>query len=102
MNQSQLKLAVRRVGLTALLALAGLYAFMSLRGPYGLAALRGKQHEMRSLQEQNADLARQLQEKKDRIHRLKESQAEQELEIRKRLKLVRPGETEFIIPGETK
>jgi cell division protein FtsB len=99
---SQFKTAVRRAGLTMLIALAGAYVFLSLRGPYGIAALMEKRHEARSLQERNADLAHQLQEKKDRIRRLRESQAERELEIRKGLKLVRPGETEFIIPEGTK
>ena len=36
--------------------------------------------------------------KKERIERLKNDPKEQELEIRRRLKLLRPGETSFILP----
>ncbi len=54
--------------------------------------------EIRVLQAQNATLALENQRKKDRIQRLKDSPGEQELEIRKQLKLLRPGETSFILP----
>ncbi|HZT31206.1 MAG TPA: septum formation initiator family protein [Bryobacteraceae bacterium] len=71
------------------------YAFFSLRG--GIPALMEKQHEIRDLEQRNADLARQVSEKRERIQRLRESDAEQELEVRQRLKLVRPGEKVFIL-----
>jgi cell division protein FtsB len=74
------------------------YAMVALRGPRGLTALMEKRREITALQEQNATLARENQLKRDRIERLKHNPSEQELEIRRRLKLLRPGETEFILP----
>ena len=39
-------------------------------------------------------------ERKLRIQRLESSSSEQEVEIRKQLKLQRPGETTFILPDK--
>jgi cell division protein FtsB len=78
------------------------YAVAALRGPQGMTALFTKRHEIQSLQEQNANLSREIQLKKERIERLKYSPSEQDLEIRKKLKLLRPGETSFILPDSQK
>jgi cell division protein FtsB len=53
------------------------------------------------MEKRNAALARELETRRDRITRLKESQSEQELEIRQRLKLVKPGERVFILQDKT-
>lgn len=84
-------------------AFAGLaaYATIMLRGPHGVSVLEQKRHQIRVLEEQNADLMRDIQAKKDRIQRLKSDPATQELVIRKRLHKERPGETEFILPKNT-
>jgi cell division protein FtsB len=66
-----------------------------LRG--GIPALIQKQREIRTLEKQNADLAREIEFRRERIQRLREDESEQELEIRQRLKLVRPGEKVFIL-----
>ncbi len=68
---------------------------MTLRG--GIPALIQKQREIRTLEKQNADLAREIEFRRERIERLREDESEQELEIRQRLKLVRPGEKVFIL-----
>jgi cell division protein FtsB len=77
-----------------LLAASAIYA---LRGPRGLAALLDRQEQVRRLEKRNADLARAIEERRARIERLKESHSQQELEIRRRLKLVKPGEKVFIL-----
>ncbi|MBL8177797.1 MAG: septum formation initiator family protein [Bryobacterales bacterium] len=82
------------------MALSSAYIYMALRGPQGLSSLEEKWHEIRELQQQNADLRRAVEMRTDRIKKLQESPAEQELEIRKRLKLMRKGETTFIIPED--
>lgn len=92
---------VRRFGIIALFVLVGVYAAVVLRGPRGILALKQKRGEIRELQEQNATLARENLRKRDRIQRLKDSPSEQEMEIRKQLKLLRPGETSFILPEAT-
>lgn len=94
--------AVRRVFYSALLVVMAIYGYAALRGPQGIPALRQKWSEIRQLEEENANLQRDNQYKKDRIERLKNDPNEQELEIRKRLKLLRPGETSFILPESPK
>jgi cell division protein FtsB len=89
---------LKKTGYVAAVALLAAYAFVAFRGPQGVGALTERRGQIRQLQEQNADLAREVQLKRDRINRLKFSQAEQELEIRKRLKLQRPGEMDFVLP----
>jgi cell division protein FtsB len=88
--------------LAGLAALAGLtaYATIMLRGPQGLSALAEKQREVRELQEKNANLMRDNEAKRQRIERLKHDRSAQEIEIRKRLKLQRPGETSFVLPDQ--
>jgi cell division protein FtsB len=94
--------AVRRVVYSAALVVMAIYGYVALRGPQGIPALRQKWTEIRQLEEENANLQRDNQYKKERIERLKNDPAEQELEIRKRLKLLRPGETSFILPESSK
>lgn len=94
--------AVRRAAYIAALVIMALYGYTALRGPQGVPALRQKWSEIRQLEEENANLQRDNQYKRDRIEKLKNDPNEQELEIRKRLKLLRPGETSFILPDASK
>lgn len=86
--------------LAVVAALAGLaaYATITLRGPQGVSALEQRRHEIRVLEEQNADLMRDIAAKKQRIEHLSDDPHTQELEIRKRLHKQRAGETQFILP----
>ncbi len=81
-----------------LLILASAYGWVFLRGPQGLETLIEKRREIRELQECNVNIKLENDRRKDRIKRLEESRSEQEMEIRKQLKLQRPGETTFILP----
>lgn len=71
--------------------------FFAVRVPDSVGALRHKHEQIRVLQKENADLAREIAEKKNRIRKLRESPSEQELEIRRQLKLQRQGETAIIL-----
>ncbi len=83
------------------LVIAVAYAFFAMRGPHGVAAYTQKRQEIRDMEDSNAALARENQVKREYIERLRQSQAEQELEIRQRLKLVKPNEKVFMKrPGE--
>lgn len=83
------------------LVMAVVYAFFTMRGPHGIPAWMEKRQEIREMEERNATLARENQLKREYIERLRQSQAEQEIEIRKRLKLVKPNEKVFMKrPGE--
>jgi cell division protein FtsB len=97
-----MKNAVRRTVFLLVVAIIGVYGYLALRGPQGLPALQEKWREIRKMEEENANLQRENQYRKDRIRKLEESPSEQELEIRKKLKLVRPGETSFILPDQPK
>jgi cell division protein FtsB len=92
------KTATGGKGALVLLAIVIAYAWIAVSGPQGLQTLLEKRREIRQLQEQNAALAREIEHRRDRIRRLEESTSEQEMEIRKQLKLLRPGETTFILP----
>ena len=72
------------------------YAYVTLRGPRGIPALLEKQRQIEQLERRNTMLARDIERQREHIRRLAESPAQQELEIRERLKLVRPGEKIFI------
>jgi len=89
---------IRRSAYSAALVLMAVYGYIALSGPQGIPALRKKWTEIRQLEEDIANLQRDNQAKRERIHRLETDPAEQEMEIRKRLKLLRPGETSFILP----
>jgi len=93
---------VRRDAYSAALAMMAVYGYIALSGPQGIPALRKKWTEIRQLEEDVANLKRDNQAKKDHIRRIETDPAEQEMEIRKRLKLLRPGETSFILPETSK
>lgn len=93
---------LRFAGYVIAFSMVGVCGLVAFRGPQGIPMLMEKHREIRTLQEQNADLSRENEIKRNRLDRLRRSQAEQELEIRKRLKLLRPGETTFILPDQPK
>jgi len=72
------------------------YAYVTLRGPRGIPALLEKQRQIEQLEQRNTALARDIERQREHIRRLAENPAQQELEIRERLKLVHPGEKIFI------
>lgn len=79
------------------------YAIVTLRGPKGVHALFDKQAQIRQMEKRNAELDKEIERKREHIKRLNDSPADQELEIRERLKLVHPNEKVFITgPPEKK
>lgn len=90
--------SLRSIGVLAAVSICGVYLLLAMRGPLGLPALQGKWHEIRQMQLENDTLRRDVDMRRDRIQRLENNTAEQELEIRKQLKMTRPGETVFILP----
>jgi cell division protein FtsB len=96
-----MKSSVIRFAYFLALGIAVVYAFHTMRGPHGISAWNHKRQEIRDLEERNATLSRENQLKREYIERLRLSQQEQELEIRRRLKLVKPNEKVFMKrPGE--
>jgi cell division protein FtsB len=81
----------------ALIVLSGVvYAFIVLRGPNGISGLHAKQQMIQEYEKSNLKLQREIEEKQARIERLKDNPAQQEFEIRQRLKLAKPGEKIYI------
>jgi cell division protein FtsB len=79
----------------AVLAL-GSYAVYAWRGPSGLRALADREARIQEMERSNAALAKEIERRREHIRRLNENPAEQELEIRDRLKLVHPNEKVYI------
>jgi len=86
----------RFVYVVAFLVVAG-YAIFTLRGPAGVPGLMEKRRQIELLEKRNTALAQENERKREHIQRLSNNPAEQELEIRQRLKLVRPGEKVYIL-----
>ena len=73
------------------------YAFFTLRGPKGIPGLLERQRQIQETEKRNTALAREIDQKREHIKRLADSPADQEMEIRQRLKLVHPGEKIYIV-----
>lgn len=80
----------------AFIVIAG-YALFTLQGPKGIPALFEKRRLIESAEKHNASLAQENERLREHIQRLSDSPAEQEMEIRQRLKLVHPGEKVYIL-----
>jgi cell division protein FtsB len=91
---------IAKFGVFTVAALVGVYVYAALRGPQGIPALKEKWNEIREMQMSNAELAARVNAKAERIRQLEEGQKAMEPEIRRQLKLQRPGETTFIVPKE--
>ena len=68
----------------------------------GAAGLIEKRKQVEELEKRNAALAREIEEKRARIGRLRDNETDQELEIRQRLKLVKPDEKVFMLQDQEK
>jgi cell division protein FtsB len=97
-----MKAPLTRFMYAVVLLLAVTYAFISF--PRGMHAWQEKQRQVREMEKRNANLAREVERQKDHINRLNDNPAEQELEIRKRLKLLHPDEKLYIVgdPADSK
>lgn len=73
------------------------YAFVALEGPSGIPALLAKRHQVAEYEQKNQQILRENVQKEQRIERLENNSIEQEMEIRQRLKLAKPGEKIYIL-----
>jgi len=76
--------------------MAATYVVATLGGPKGIPAVLARQKQIQRLEDRNAQLAREIERKRDRILRLRSNASEQELTIQDRYKLVHPGDTVFV------
>jgi hypothetical protein len=78
----------------AALVLVAIYAFIVLQGSQGIPGLMEKKRLIREYEKKNADKVREIEEQRARIGRIADSP---EMQIRQRLKLLKPGEKSFIL-----
>ena len=93
-----MKLSSAKLGYALAVIMAAAFAALTIGGPQGVPALLQKKTEIQEYEKRNAELAREIEQRKQRIDRLRDDPTEQELEIRSREKLVRPGEKVYIYP----
>lgn len=97
-----MKVSLLKVGFGALFLACVGYGFVELRGADGVSGLVEKRREVRELEQENQQLHKLIETQKARIERLRGNPEEQELEIRKRLKLMKQGEKSFILQEQKK
>jgi cell division protein FtsB len=90
-----MKASLTRFGYVLVFLVAVGYAFFAF--PQGMHAWQDKQRQIQQMEKRNATLARQVERQKEYINRLQNNPAAQELEIRKRLKLLHPEEKLYIM-----
>lgn len=90
---------LRPIAIVAALAGLAAYATIMLRGPQGIRALTEKRAEIRKMEEENANLQRDINAKKTRIQKLKTDPSTQEMEL-ERLGYVHRNDTQFKITGQ--
>jgi cell division protein FtsB len=94
-----LESALKRKGALLAAVILAVCVWIGVRLPQGLSDLQEKRALIRQLTEVNAAMKLENDRRRERIRRLETSPSEQEMEIRKQLKLVKPGETTFILPN---
>lgn len=78
----------------------GAALFIVLRVPQEYTAWTHKQAEIRQMQRKVADLARDNEQKRQRLQELERNPSVQEMEIRERLKMLRKNEKQFILQDQ--
>ena len=78
------------------------YAAIMLRGPKGLTALDEKRKTVQELEDQNANLLKQIEDQKKLIEKLQKDPGTQERFVRQRTGKTRPGDTSFVLGDQTK
>jgi cell division protein FtsB len=87
---------------TTVLLAAGFLALYSLAGRGGIPMVVERNRQIRELREQNAELERSIALRKERIKNLSENRSDQDLEIRRELRLLKKKETTFVLPEQKK
>jgi len=83
---------IRRAGLALGLLTASVYVVVALLGPNGVPALLQQRQDLKVLETQNANLARERDELRYRVDALERDSQTQELEVRRQLGKARLGE----------
>jgi hypothetical protein len=95
-----MKLSLRTILSSGALLLAGGYLLFSFLGPGGIPTVLEKSRQIRELQHQNADIEREIADRKGRIRSFSENSFERDRRFREDLKLLKKGETTFVTQDE--
>ena len=93
-----MKLPLRTIVSSGALLLAGGYLLFSLLGPGGVPMVLEKRRLVRELQRQNAEIEREIADRKERIRTFSENSSERDRRFREDLKMLKKGETTFVTP----
>jgi cell division protein FtsB len=96
----RMKASLSKVAYIVVFLMVVTYAFFAF--PKGMRAWQEKQRQIQEMEARNAAAAQEVERKKERIKRLTDNPAEQELEIRRRLKLAHPDEKIYILSDPSK
>jgi cell division protein FtsB len=83
---------IRRAGLAIAMLTVSVYVIVALLGPNGVPALLKQREDVKALEAENANLARERDELKYRVTALEKDSQTQELEVRRQLGKARKGE----------
>jgi cell division protein FtsB len=97
-----MKISIVKTGYALIVLCGVIYAFVELRGPNGIPGLLGKRRQVQEFEMSNEQLHREIEQKQERIQRLRNDPEEQEIEIRQRLKFAGLGEKIYIIDDKKK
>jgi cell division protein FtsB len=91
---------IQKAGLFLCFAGMATYAYVTFQGPHGIPALTEKRRQITALQEENATLAADNRRLATWVDKLGKDKSAQRIKVRERLKLLQPGETQFILPDQ--
>jgi cell division protein FtsB len=97
-----MKVSLGKIAAVAVAVLTIGYGVAEFRRPDGYAGFTHKREEARRLEQENRKLRDEIDRENRRIQRLKTDPAAQELEVRKRLALVKEGETVYLLQDRAK
>jgi hypothetical protein len=91
---------LKKLGYAGLLGMLGMYAYMMATGPRGIPALLDRQEKIKLLEQENGELVRENERRRNRIRELTEDRETQQLEILKRLNKKVPGTHPFYLSDQ--
>ena len=97
-----MKFSFGKTAVAALALMTVAYGVSEFRGPNGYAGLLQKREQVRNLEQENAKLRAEIDRLDKRVDRLQHDPAAQELEVRKRLHMVKTGEKVYVIQDAQK
>ena len=100
MNSDSLQPFLKRIGYAAGMVVLFGYVAMFIAGPQGYRSLKEKRQQIEMLETETENLKQSVETLRKYNQSIKKDPDAQQLEIRKNLEMMRPGEMEFRYPKE--